>query len=388
MDVFERAAALRPVGAGLLIQPTGMHVLDRLGVLERAFSLGHRINQLAGDTDGGRAVLALSYEDFMPGAFGLGMHRGALFSLLLESAMREATVRVHAGVDVAGLHQSPAHVTLRTRGGAMLGPYDLVAIADGAKSKLRESLDVGARTTQYPYAAAWCVLPMPAHERWHHTLRQVYRDTRGMVGYLPVGKASADGEPMLSLFWSLRASDIAATRAAGIAAFERALVALDGHAAPLMRHVESMEQLVFATYHDTVCERTHHHRVVLLGDAAHAMSPQLGQGANLALVDALTLAEMIGASGGERDLVPMALERHDERRREHVAFYARASRWLTPWFQSDFAGLSVIRDVMMHPMSRVGWVRRQMGESLAGVKTGVFSSYKRLEPADSRVAIS
>lgn len=372
VDVFERASPLTPVGAGLLLQPTGMHVLHRLGLLDEALRLGHRIDALIGDTQTGRRVLDLAYADLDARLFGLGMHRGALFTMLLGAMAHEALVRVHAGFTIASVHQSHAHVTLRAETGQLLGPYDLLIIADGARSRLRGQLDISCRTEQYPYAAAWFTLPMPAHARWHATLRQVYRDTRGMVGYLPVGRPSRDAEAMISVFWSLPANAIDATREAGLAQFERDLVGLDPHAAALLMHLREMSQVVFATYHDTVCERVHHHRVVLLGDTAHAMSPQLGQGANLALVDAASLADALAQRPHD---VPGALALHDESRREHVAFYARASRWLTPWFQSPWSVLALPRDMLMRPLSRVPWVKRQMAESLAGVKTGLFSAY-------------
>jgi 2-polyprenyl-6-methoxyphenol hydroxylase-like FAD-dependent oxidoreductase len=124
----------------------------------------------------------------------------------------------------------------------------------------------------------------------------------------------------------------------------------------------------------------HGGRVIFLGDAAHAMSPQLGQGANLALWDAWALSRHMprgdeaisdGAMDGAIHGAAMAWWRE---RRSHTRFYRLASRWMTPWFQSNWRVLGAVRDVCMYPASRVPWVRRQMVQSLAGIKTGLLSA--------------
>ena len=76
-------------------------------------------------------------------------------------------------------------------------------------------------------------------------------------------------------------------------------------------------------------------------DAAHATSPQLGQGCNLALIDAATLCDAIDAA----DALPDALAAYTRARRPALNFYQRATRWLTPLFQSDEPAFGVARDL-------------------------------------------
>jgi 2-polyprenyl-6-methoxyphenol hydroxylase-like FAD-dependent oxidoreductase len=115
--------------------------------------------------------------------------------------------------------------------------------------------------------------------------------------------------------------------------------------------------------------RWHTHRVAFLGDAAHATSPQLGQGCNLALCDAAALADAVLAE----PTVEQALERFTTARRAHLEFYQLATRWLTPFFQSNLAPLGWVRDALMGPASRLAFVRREMVRSMAGTKTGIFT---------------
>ena len=106
-------------------------------------------------------------------------------------------------------------------------------------------------------------------------------------------------------------------------------------------------------------KRFHDGNVVFLGDAAHAMSPQLGQGANLALLDAAALADALRGGDG--------VAGYTRRRWAHVRFYAFASRWMTPFFQSGRDRLAVPRDALMGSAARVPWIGRQMVRTMAGL---------------------
>src|SRR3954465_11201446 len=97
-EVLERAPDPGPVGAGLLLQPTGMAVLERLGILGRVRTGANRIERVLGTTAAGRRFMDLRYGDLRPGLHGLGVHRGALFAALLAAAEGEGAV-LQAGVE-------------------------------------------------------------------------------------------------------------------------------------------------------------------------------------------------------------------------------------------------------------------------------------------------
>src|SRR5262249_5431990 len=109
--------------------------------------------------------------------------------------------------------------------------------------------------------------------------------------------------------------------------------------------------------------------VVYLGDAAHATSPQLGQGCNLALWDALVLSEQLERE--ERDLAA-ALDRYTRARRDHLAFYQVATRWLTPFFQGDAALLGWMRDRTMPLFAKLSLTNKIMTQSMLGVMSGFW----------------
>ncbi|MBU6412063.1 MAG: FAD-dependent monooxygenase [Planctomycetes bacterium] len=368
VTILERAPELHPVGAGLLIQPTGMHVLQHLGLLDDLLTLGSRIHRLDGRTATGRHILDLAYADLAPHLFGLGLHRGALFAALLGAATR-AGADVRVGCTVESIKIDGDAVKMVDSHTNSHGPFDLVIVADGAKSALRQYAP-HHRVKRYPWGALWFVADRRG-TTFDHTLSQVYRSTDRMIGFLPSGRPRARAADTISVFWSLPYKAHDRFRAAGLDAWRREALELAPHATELLQQVQSLDECVFASYFDSSMRPCYLHDapVVFLGDAAHAMSPQLGQGANLALVDALELAQCLSSESSVRT----ALHVYDQQRAAHIGFYSRASRWLTPWFQSDLTPLAWPRDVLMHPLSRVPWIRKQMLQSLAGVKDGVFS---------------
>lgn len=377
VTLFEAVPEPGPVGAGLLIQPTGAAVLARLGLARSVIGRAARIERLFGQSVDGRVVMDLAYGDLQAGLFGAGVHRGSLFTALFD-ALPEAGIAVRTGCPVDDLAQRDGLFDLLGPDGA--AGFDLVIVADGARSTLRARVAPVRRADPYPYGALWFIGGDPDGS-YDGVLCQDYRDTREMMGTLPSGRIhEGDPAPMVSLFWSLRVDAMDATRAAGLDAWRAGAEALNPRIAPLVAQVEHMDQLLGATYRSVVMDRcwrtTDRAGAVVLGDAAHAMSPQLGQGANLALVDAAALADALIEGGAleRRDRIGPALAAYQRSRRANVGYYQLASRWLTPLFQSDHAWVAWWRDRLMHPSAAVPWIRRQMLESLAGTKTGLLTA--------------
>ncbi|WP_109126707.1 NAD(P)/FAD-dependent oxidoreductase [Dyella sp. C11] len=359
LAVFEQAAAPGPVGAGFLLQPTGLSVLARLGLHEQALARGQRIERLYGCNLAGRAVMDMRYADHAPDCFGLGMTRGALFSLLHDAyARRDAVVtgtRIHALAD-DGQH-------LIDQAGNRHGPFDLVIAADGAHSVLRRQPGLIQRERVYPWGAMWCLLPAA---NWPHAdvLHQRYAGTREMAGLLPVGQRDASDDRWLTFYYSLPGEQVDAFDDDALHRLRRRFGDMWPDARHLLEGIESSTQLHRARYRDVVLRHSSHGRVVFVGDSAHAMSPQLGQGVNMALLDAQALAEALAGN----DDVASGLAAYHRLRRTHVGIYQRLSRWLTPLFQSDHQALSGMRDRCFGPLGRMPVARGQMLRILTGTK--------------------
>ncbi|MDI1288558.1 MAG: NAD(P)/FAD-dependent oxidoreductase [bacterium] len=367
VSLFDQATPLRPVGAGLLLQPTGLAVLRELGIADRMLRLGHRIDQLSGWNREGVAVLDLAYSEIGESYFGLAVNRGALFETLMSAVTREG-VDVHAGVRMVRSERVGAGRILIAEDGRRFGPFDLVIAADGARSTMRASLGIPAHLRPYAWGAMWCVVPR-LDDLCDHTLVQHYEGTGKMLGFLPIGRVTEGAAESVAIFWSIPTERRQAFLAAGRDAWLREASRLCPRAEAMLSAVRSTDEFLFAAYADVHAPKPWIGDVAAIGDAAHATSPQLGQGANLALIDARTLADAIR----QCDSIESAAAEYTTARKDHVRFYRWTSALLTPWFQSEAESLGVIRDVAFPIARQVPWVRRQMALSLIGVKTGLFS---------------
>ena len=129
--------------------------------------------------------------------------------------------------------------------------------------------------------------------------------------------------------------------------------------------------LLAAKYRDVVVRSVVGDRCALIGDAAHATSPQLGTGASMGLADAWTLAWALRSTGDLQE----ALAVHAEQRRRHVAYYRFWSRLMTPIFQSGLRPIGPPRDVALRLACTNGFARAQMVHMLVGTRTSPWGSW-------------
>ena len=354
VTVIEQEDDPRPVGAGIWLQHMGQQVLDRLGLLDDLRTASRTVARVDIRTSSGRRLLTMAYDDVPGEVPALGVHRGDLFTLL-HAAVVARGVPVELGVPVTGVRPVPGGLAVETANGDH-GTYDLVVGCDGARSRVRHSMGVTARDHAYEYGALWAIVEDP-QELATDSLFQCLRGTRDYLGVLPTGRGRT------SLFWSVRSGDMAAVQARGLNAWRDAAAPLAGGFAPLL---ESVDHLLPATYRDVVVRTpyrmAHPGAAVLVGDAAHAMSPQLGTGTSLALADAWSLHHALAT---HTDLV-RALAAYASARAAHVRWYQWWTRLMMPVFQSDLRPLAWPRDALASTVTRIPWVTDQLVTTLVG----------------------
>jgi 2-polyprenyl-6-methoxyphenol hydroxylase-like FAD-dependent oxidoreductase len=370
VTLYEKSPAPGPVGAGLLLQPTGLAVLSRLGLDGEAIARGSVVRELAGSRAGEEhRLLDIRYGRLAPHLHGVGIHRGALFTLLHEKA-KAVGVTVTCGVDITSRRfDENRRNVLVARDGTTYGPFDLVVDAQGLHSTLRKDFAAVKRDEPYPFGALWGVVRDTGDPAWRETLVQRYRGAETMIGVLPLGKPDPAGPPLAAFFFSLKRDAYPAWKNRDFGEWKREIAEFWPEVAPLVEQFKSPADLTFGNYSDVVLKRFHAEGMVFIGDAAHATSPQLGQGANMALVDAMTLDRCLS----ERPKLGKALAQFTKERLRHVHFYQAASRRLTPFFQSDGKTAPALRDLVLGPLCRAPVIKKEMAKTLSGVKTGPFT---------------
>lgn len=320
-ELFEKAAALGEVGAGLQLSPNACKVLDRLGVLPdiRARASTPAAAEMRDGLTGEliyRVALAADAEARW-GAPYLHVHRADLLDVLAGAAS-QAGVRLELGRAAAGAVTRPDGVALHFADG-MVRQGDVVIGADGIRSALR-SMVGHAEAPRFSGQVAWRglvpaaalpegVLP-PGVTVWTGAGRHLvtYRVREGrLINFVAVIERAEWAEEG----WSVPGDpDELRAAFAGWAAPARALLAA------------VTDCFLWGLFDRPEQVRWTRERVALIGDAAHPMLPFLAQGAAMAIEDGATLLRHLASP----DDVPAALAAYEDERWPRVTRVLQRAR--------------------------------------------------------------
>jgi len=354
VDLFDQFTQPEPIGSGLVIQPVGLAVLHHLGS-EMAEDLGCRITRMLGHEAGqGRVVLDVSYARSGANRYGLALHRSVLFDCVLQAA-NGAGAQLHTARPVTGLTDNGRR--LRFADGTRSARYQLIIDATGASSPLSPLAG-----KPLPYGALWGTLDWPADSDLpRDQLSQMYQRADRMLGVLPIGRMLGQQPQKATVFWSLPANGYDAWRARPLDDWIAEATALWPQMAPFLAQISHHDQLTMARYSHATLARPWRDGIAFIGDAAHRASPQLGQGANMALLDAYALAAALRVTSGRE-----ALAHYARLRRWHVRLYQAMSYMFTPQYQSDSRLLPILRDRALAPVSRLFPLPRILSKLVCG----------------------
>ncbi len=368
VEILERFDAASPVGSGLMLQPTGLTVLNTLGLLQPMLVLGSRIDRLYGaDAKSGRTVLDVRYDALAGGRFGLAVQRAALFNTL-HDAVAAAGLPVKTGVTLTKVRMAGGKAVLLDAQGHEAGAYDLVIDASGARSTLAAGSTAAPKVRELAYGAFWATLDSDGLNHDPHALVQRYDRAKVMIGILPAGRARMGERDRVAFFWSLRVADADVIRQAGLDRWKARILDYWPDCAPLLDQISDWEQLTLARYAHRTMRRPVSGRIAFVGDSAHSTSPQLGQGANMALLDVAALSHALETAGD----LDAALAAYAAARRNHVALFQLLSLLFTPFYQSDSTALAWLRDRLVATVARTPPMQGLLASIVSGTLIDPF----------------
>jgi 2-polyprenyl-6-methoxyphenol hydroxylase-like FAD-dependent oxidoreductase len=333
-ELVERSRAFQATGAGIAVQPNGMRVLHALGLGTAIEQVGTRIHSWA-FCDRQGEVLS---ETDLHGLWGdvgpfIGIARTELQQVLRAGA---AAVPSRLGTSVISLTQHEHQVSVGMSSGETRD-YDLVVGADGMASIVRRL----ALSTAPPVSAGQMVWRSLAPIRTPGLGRVQFLLGEGcFFGLVPVGDRYTYG------FGNVTGPRFHDAQIGRLARLRQRFAAFGGPVQQYLAALSCDEQLHVSPIEWLESEWWQGGRVVLIGDAAHASIPMMGQGGSLAMEDAWVLAEVLRCAAS----VEQALSGYVLRRRPRVSWVRQQSR--------------VVAESFDLPPSRRNAVLRERGDQL------------------------
>jgi 2-polyprenyl-6-methoxyphenol hydroxylase-like FAD-dependent oxidoreductase len=282
--IFERASELRPVGAGIALSANALRALAHIGLDQRVRGCGQELEAAAICNQAGRVLTSVNVRDLVPGGT-IALARASLQEVLLESL----GTQVDTGQAVLGYQCFQDGVRVTTAAGETIEAELLVA-ADGLRSTIRAVMR-GAEPLRYSGQTSWRALadnvtlahPARFTESWGAGQR---------FGIVPLGRGC--------VYWFAAATAPSGARDDGDPR-ERLRAMFEGWHPPIddILAATPRERIVRTDIFDRPpIDRWADGRTVLLGDAAHPMTPDAGMGGCQAIEDAVVLADALDREPG------------------------------------------------------------------------------------------
>ena len=348
---------------GEILQPNGQQVLDRLGLLTKLPGSSTRtVHQFHFCRVGGQRLCTIDYRDLPP------PYNRAVVTLpnvahhaIVDAVEREPSVSLRYRATFTGLLREKGRVVGLT---AKQGDQErtikakVVVGADGAFSKVREALQIPADLYLYPqgYLIALLDAAIPMSEA------KYFVGKRTILGLFP-----AAGDKIYA-FYMIKTGSYDQVKAQGLSALQNAWIAIDPASEPIFRTLIDWKQTAFLPTGRVRTPTWVADGAVLIGDAAHAMNPHASQGRMQAMVDAMTLADLLPECLATNDYAAATLKRYEDSRRPHVAMLQKLADEQVLFWNTANPLIGFLRDRVFSTLDRNARLRYRVLSTTAGFR--------------------
>ncbi|MFF3781082.1 FAD-dependent monooxygenase [Streptomyces sp. NPDC001933] len=314
VEVAELRDELDALGVGIIQPSNALHVMREIGVLDDCLEAGFEWEILTIADPAGNTLAEIPQPRMGDAPSNNGIPRPAL-ARVLNSAAVAAGAKIRFGTTITELTDDGSGVDVTLSDGSS-GRWDLVAGFDGIGSPLRTRLYGDRYTPEYTGFANWRVT-VPRQPQ----VRGVVMGTAGKEAKALLTPITEELMYLGAVF--AESEDFRPDPERAHEQLTERLAMFSGPVAEALATVTDPASVVYSRISQvTVEEPWHVGRVVLAGDAAHASTPHIAQGAAMAVEDALVLAESLDAGSG----VAEALEAWEARRRPRAMWVQAMSR--------------------------------------------------------------
>ncbi|MEV7359473.1 FAD-dependent monooxygenase [Kitasatospora sp. NPDC091276] len=314
VDVAELRDQLEALGVGIIQPSNALHVMREIGVLDDCLAAGFEWEVLTICDPTGATLAKIPQPRMGDAPSNNGIPRPALAQVLATAATR-AGATLHFGTTIADLAEDADGVDATLTDGHR-GRYDLVVGFDGIGSPLRKRLYGEKYAPEYTGFANWRVTLPRSPE-----VQGVVMSTGNLKAKALLTPITDDLMYLGSVF--AEAEDFRPDPGHAHEQLAERLAGFGGPIAEALAQVTDPSAVVYSRISQVSVEEPWHvGRIALAGDAAHASTPHLAQGAAMAVEDALVLAQSLDAA----EAVPAALAAWEERRRPRAMWVQALSR--------------------------------------------------------------
>ncbi|MBD1934227.1 MULTISPECIES: FAD-dependent oxidoreductase [Cyanophyceae] len=272
---------------GDTLHSSSMEIMEQLGLADRLLQLPHtKIRQMSIITPSGSLTLADFSRLKTPYPYITIMPQVRFLELIVEEAKRYPNFVLVLGANVQELVEEDGEirgVRYRGHGGWHEVRSRLTVGADGRHSKMRQLAGFEAISTSPPMDVLW--FRLPRHPE----------DLEGLMGRIGSGKivAMLDRSDTWQVAYVIPKGGYQQIRAAGLEALREAIVEVVPEFSDRVQHLHDWSQIAFLSVESSRLKRWYRPGLLLIGDAAHVMSPVGGVGINYAIQDAVVAANVL-----------------------------------------------------------------------------------------------